>query len=198
MILRTARQAWHDAYYTPWDSVMAHCMSMAMLGTDVQRSESDRSTSQAWHQVIAGKVQAAIQTLPIPLQAFGHALYAPQATDEEREIAESMVYGYAGSQMGRMTAKKAERAMYVAAGVFFRYRHMVQGGQDGSRDPLAAPERFRAWLFDEYGVQLASDRWEREWGGFIQNCFRACNDFDRDALAPVAKMISEFSGRDAA
>ena len=192
MQLRTARQAWHDAYYTPWDSVMAHCMTMAKLGTDIQRTEGDRSTAQAWHQVIAGKVQAAIKTLPYPLQAFGHALYAPQAMDEEREIAESMVYGYAGSQMGRMTTKKAEKALYVAAGVFFRYRHMVQGGQDGSRDPLPSSERFITWLYNEYGVEIKNDHWGRDWADYIQHCFRACNDFDRDALAPVAKMIGQM------
>jgi len=171
---------------------------MARLGTDVQRSQVDRSTAAAWHQAIAGKVQAAIKTLPYPLQAFGHSLYAPEPTDEERETAESMVYGYASVKAGRMTAKKADKARYVAAGVFFRYRHMVQGGQDGSRDPLSSPERFRAWLYGEYGIELASDRWEREWGDFIRNCFQACNDFDRDALAPIAKMISEFKDREAA
>ena len=140
-------------------------------------------------------MQAAIKTLPYPLQAFGHSLYAPEPTDEERETAESMVYGYACAKMGRMTAKKSDKARYVAAGVFFRYRHMVQGGQDGSRDPLASPERFRAWLYGEYGIELDSSAWKREWGGFVDHSFEACDLFDREALSPVARMIAETKER---
>lgn len=32
MKLTSARMAWHDCYYTPWDSVMHHGLEGAKLG----------------------------------------------------------------------------------------------------------------------------------------------------------------------
>src|SRR5690554_4449123 len=189
MRLLSARAAWHAAYYQPWDSVMSVAAEWAKLGTSVQTTAKAVTANRAAHQALAGRVQAAIATLPLCLQAFGHHMYSPIATDEDREVAEGSVFALAMQGQPRMTARKHERAEYVAKGVLFRYRAMNQGGMGGCHDRLASPAGFRAWLEAVYGVQLSSQNWEREWGGFIEACFAACNRLDRTALGPVAMVL---------
>jgi len=189
MKLNSARLAWHDCYYSPGDSVAAFALERAQLGGAVQLSEFDGRTVRAVHQAIAGRVQQAIGTLPRYVAAFGHWMYNPLATDDQRETAEAAVFVRAYDKSGRMTAHKAKRARYVAMGVLFRYRRMHQGGQSASNDPLIKPEDFRQWLDDTYGVRLKSEAWTREWSGFVAYCFEACDDLDREALKPVASVI---------
>lgn len=192
MRLNSARQAWHDAHYQPWDSVMSCALEWAKLGAAVQTTERGVTASHAVHQAIAGRIQYAIDSLPGYVRALGHWLYNPLATDDHRDTAEAAVMLFAYDRHGRMTAKKAERARYVAAGVLYRYRRQHQGGSSACPDPLPAPEAFRGWLLGEYGIQLSSEQWAREWGGFIQHCFDVCNDIDKQALGPVAAVIAEM------
>lgn len=189
MRIISARQAWHDAHYQPWDSVMSVAADWAKLGTAVQTTAKAVNANHAAHQALAGRVQAAIATLPLCLQAFGHHMYSPLATDADREDAEGAVFALAMKGQPRMTARKHERAEYVAKGVLLRYRTMNQGGMGQNLDPLDKPEAFRKWLLDVYGVELASAAWEREWGGFVEACFDACNKLDRAALAPVSRVV---------
>lgn len=189
MKIISARQAWHDCYYQPWDSVMSVAADWARLGTAVQTTGKATNAAHAAHQALAGRVQAAIAALPVCLQAFGHHMYSPIATDADRETAEDAVFAVAIQDGATLTAKKYERAEYVAKGVLLRYRAMNQGGMGGCRDRLASPADFRAWLEAVYGVQLSSQNWEREWGGFIEACFAACNRLDRAALGPVAMVL---------
>src|SRR5690606_5012515 len=189
MILLSARAAWHAAYYQPWDSVMSVAAEWAKLGTSVQTTAKAVTANHAAHQALAGRVQAAIAALPACLQAFGHHMYSPLATDADREDAEGAVFALAMQGQPRMTARKHERAEYVARGVLFRYRAMNQGGMGQNLDPLDKPEAFRKWLLDVYGVERSSQNWEREWGGFIEACFAACNRLDRTALRPVAMTL---------
>lgn len=192
MRIISARQAWHDAYYQPWDSVMSVAADWAMLGTAVQTTAKTTNANHAAHQALAGRVQAVIARLPACLQSFGHHMYSPIAEDDDRENAEDAVFALALQGQPRMTARKHERAEFVAKGVLFRYRAMNQGGMGQNQDPLARPEAFRQWLFNWYGIELPSENWGREWGGFIESCFQACNSLDRAALAPVSRAIGEL------
>lgn len=192
MRLNSARQAWHDCMYTPWDSVMAVAVEWARLGTAVQASERDRRNQVAMHQALAGHIQQAIGSLPAHLQAFGNWLYSPMADDDHREIAEELVFVLAQAGGKRMTAATFERARYVAAGVLFRYRRQHQGGQSAGVDPLPSAEAFRGWLLAEYGAGLDSRNWARDWEEFVDACFAACNDLDRRALAPVSVALREL------
>lgn len=188
MKLNSARLAWHDCYYSPGDSVAQFAIDRGMVGA-VQLSEFDGRTARAVHQAIAGRVQQAIDTLPGYVRAFGHWMYNPLANDDHRETAEAAVYVRAYDKTGRMTAHKAKRARYVAMGVLYRYRRMHQGGQSANHDPLIKPEDFRQWLYDKYGVRIRSEAWAREWAGFVESVFQACDDLDREALHPVAAVI---------
>jgi hypothetical protein len=192
MQLNNAREAWHSAYYTPTDSVTHACIIMARLGRLIQTTVKQRHAAFAVHQALAGRIQSTISQLPPDVRNFGHHLYSPLAEDDEREQAEALVF-YVATQRykseKRMTRAKYERARYVAAGVLYRYRRMNQGGQSSAPDPLASPEAFRRWLFDQYGVRLVADRWSREWVEFVGICFEVCDELDRAALGPVGRTL---------
>jgi len=192
MQLNSARQAWHDCLYTAWDSQGSFIENLGMLGTMIQTTEKQRKASHAVHQALAGGVQAAIFKLPGSLRAFGNYMYAPSCSDDEREVAEEVIFGMAMARSGRMTAAKRERCEYVAKGVMFRYRRMHQGGQSSAQDPFASPEWFKRWIDEEYGVSLPACAWTRDWEPFVQICFEVCEDIDKRSLSPVAATIYEM------
>nr|WP_225777063.1 hypothetical protein [Pseudomonas sp. Marseille-Q3773] len=87
MKLGSARLAWHDAFYTPWDSVMHHGLQGAQLGkrgyvANETRPERWENTGKCAHMAMAGKVQHAIASLHPRYQVFGHHLYAPVISTE--------------------------------------------------------------------------------------------------------------------
>jgi len=190
MKLNSARAAWHDAYYTPWDSQGAHVEQIGLLGCSVQKTEKMVNSRHAMHQSISARIQHAIATLPGHLQAFGNFMYSPMASIDEKEEAEELVFLGAYNAGPKMTARKSAKARHVAQAVMLRYQRLHQGGQSEGVDPLPTPEAFRGWLLQEYGVKLSSEQWTREWAGFIDLCFAACNDLDKAALIPVSKCLS--------
>lgn len=195
MKIISARQAWHDCYYQPWDSVMSVAAEWARLGAAVQTTEREFNCAHAAHQAIAGRIQAAISTLPEFLQCFGHHMYSPIGTESDQRVAEASVFALAVGRFPSMRQARHQVAEYVAKGVVHRYRRMNQGGQDGGSDVLARPEAFRAWVADQYSVSLSSQNWDRNWGGFVEACFGACNDLDRAALKPVSMALDSLMGR---
>lgn len=190
MNLNSARACWHDAYYTPWDSQGAYVEQIGLLGCSVQKTEKSVSSRHAMHQSMSARIQHAISTLPAHLQAFGNHMYSPLAGIDEKEEAEELVFLAAYNAGPKMYAKKFEKARHVAAGVLFRYRRTHQGGQSEGIDPCPTPESFRAWLGAVLGVELSSEQWGREWSGFIDLCFMACNDLDKAALVPVSRCLN--------
>jgi len=189
MRIISARQAWHDAYYQPWDSVMSVAADWAKLGTAVQTTAKAVTANHAAHQALAGRVQSAIATLPHCLQAFGHHMYSPITTASDREAAEDAVFARAVGKVPAMREAKYRQAEYVAKGALHRYRAINQGGMGQSQDLLEGPASFTRWLDEVYGVDLSDQNWTRDWGGFVEACFHACNDLDRAALRPVAMTL---------
>lgn len=186
MKINSARQAWHDCNYNP---APGQSSDAAELGVVVQSSERGPTANHAVHGALAGHIQSAIARLHYQLRAFGNAMYAAEPTDDDREEAEDAVFHLACSRVERMTSSKHERAVYVAKGVFRRYRYMHQGGQSSNPDPLIKPEIFRAWVEGEYGIKLPSAAWGRDWEPFVQLCFDACYDIDAKALSPIGGII---------
>lgn len=189
MQLNSARQAWHDALYVPRDSQGAVMQEMGLLGRMIQKTDKQRKAGHQVHQAIAGRIQQAIDTLPAHLKAFGNHMYSPMATADDADEAHEAVFRFAYATGPRMYAKKFEKARMVALGVLHRYRRMHQGGQSEGIDPCPTPESFRAWLVAELEVELSSVAWSREWEGFIEACFNACNDLDKEALVPVSRVM---------
>ena len=190
MNLNSARLAWHDALYTPWDSQGSYIEQIGLLGCVVQATAKSVNSRHSMHQSISARIQHAIATLPDHLQAFGNHMYSPMATDDDKYEARELVFLRAYKAGSKMYAKKFEKARLVATGVLYRYRRMHQGGQSEGVDPCPSPEAFRYWLEMELDLKLSSEQWAREWGGFIDLCFIACNDLDRAALVPVSRCIN--------
>ena len=186
MKINSARQAWHDCNY---NTAPGQTSDAAELGVVVQGTQRGPTADHAVHGALAGQIQSAIARLHSQLRAFGNAMYAAEPSLDDRESAEEAVFNLACSRVERMTSSKRDRAEYVAKGVFRRYRYMHQGGQSSNPDPLIKPEMFRAWLKSEYGVNLISDRWGRDWEPFVQLCFDACYDIDAQALSPIGGVI---------
>lgn len=189
MNINSARQAWHDCTYNP---APGQTSDVVQLGVVVQASERGPTANHAMHSALAGHIQSAIARLHPQVRLFGEFMYAANRDDDIREAAEDLVFGMVVSKSKRMTAVKREKLGYVVKGVMRRYRYMHQGGQSANEDPLANAEKFRAWLWAEFGVRLESVRWAREWEGYIQLAFDCCEDIDRMALSPVAAVIYQM------
>lgn len=204
MRLGSARIAWHDCLYTPWDSVMHHGLEMAQLGkrgyvANETRPERWENTGKCAHMALAGRVQHAIASLPEDYQQFGHHLYAPVITTEVsnnwEEVALAKLAGHVHLELKRRGEKRTcrpySREWWVARGVLVRYRHMVQGGMGANPDPMADPWVFRGWLADNHGVELDSRNWARQWGWLVQMMFDQAGIIDGICLRPVGRVLSE-------
>lgn len=191
--LNSARLAWHDAFYTRWDRPGAQLERLARLGRGVQETDRRSSTGRAAHQALAARIQQAVSGLPEHLQAFGNHLYNPLAGVDEQEAAEEIVWRLACRSVPRMTARKFDKARYVARAVVLRYRRINQGGQGAGDDPLPNACAMRRWVLDTCGVALVGDQWARDWGRFVESCFAVCDRLDRQALGPVAMMLASMN-----
>ncbi|MGP9826881.1 hypothetical protein ACT048_20625 [Ectopseudomonas khazarica] len=195
MRLMSARQAWHDCLYQGGNTMLENLVERACWG-QVQFSERDNSLNQIAHQALAGRFQAAIASLPLELQCFGHNLYAPEVSvrvsNNWHDIAHALLWESWGKRE-QLDEEKARRAYWVVAGVLYRYRKMVQGGM-GNPDPLDQPRLFRAWLQDRHGVVLDRRNWSREWGWIVQEVFRVCDSLDRESLQPLCNVLQHEKG----
>lgn len=192
MNLNSARLAWHDALYTPWDSQGAHVEQIGLLGCSVQKTAKAVNSRRAMHQAVSARIQHAIATLPMHLQAFGNHMYSPLSSDDDKDEAQEALFRTAYAMGGKMTARKFEKARYVAQAVLHRYRRLHQGGQSEGIDPLPTVEKMRLWIWAQFDVELVGDQWARDWAEFVALCFDACNDLDKACLAPVSVAISSM------
>lgn len=204
MKLGSARLAWHDAFYTPWDSVMHHGLQGAQLGkrgyvANETRPERWENTGKCAHMALAGRVQHAIASLHPRYQVFGHHLYAPVISTEVSNNWEESAVELLASQVHLALKERGEkrtcllysREYWVARGVLVRYRHMVQGGMGANPDPMADPWVFRGWLADNHGVELDSRNWARQWGWLVQMMFDQAGIIDGVCLRPVGRVLNE-------
>jgi hypothetical protein len=189
MKLNSARRAWHDAFYNSGGGLAVQIEQIGRLGCSVQTSTRRTGCGRAAHQSVAARIQQAISTLPWHLRTFGNFMYSPTATIDEQEQAEELVFCLAYEAGPRMTARKFDKARYVARAILFRYRRINQGGQGAGLDPLPSVELMRKWILDSCGVALPGDQWARDWGGFVQHCFMACDRLDSEALAVVSRAL---------
>ena len=189
MKINSARQAWHDCKYNP---APGQTSDVVQLGVVVQNTERGPTANHAVHGALAGHIQSAIARLHPQIRVFGDFMYAADRNDDIREAAEDVVFRIVVSKSPRMTAAKREKLEFVVKGVMRRYQYMHQGGQSANEDPFANPEKFRAWVWQFYGVRLESCAWARDWEPCIQRVFECCEDLDRMALSPVAAVIYQM------
>ena len=196
MKLNSARRVWHDCAYTETRGGLSSLEQRCLLGTAVQCTDRGVTADHSVHSTLAGWIQSAIAKLHPQVRVFGEFMYSPhitrELTEDIREAAEEVVFGMALSKSARMTKAKREKAVYVVTGVLYRYQYMHQGGQSANPDPLAKPETFRAWLFDQHRVRIESCAWARDWEPFIRTAFDCCEDLDRMALSQIAAIIYQM------
>ncbi|MCD5970755.1 hypothetical protein [Pseudomonas quasicaspiana] len=189
MNINSARQAWHDCTYNP---APGQSSDVVQLGVVVQATERGPTANHAMHSALAGHIQSAIARLHPQVRVFGEYMYAANRDDDIREAAEELVFGMVVSKSKRMTATKREKLEFVVKGVMRRYQYMHQGGQSANDDPLASAEKFRSWLWAEYGCRIESCAWARDWEPVIALSFECCEDLDRMALSPVGAVIYQM------
>lgn len=189
MNINSARQAWHDCTYNP---APGQSSDVVQLGVVVQATERGPTANHAMHSTLAGHIQSAIARLHPQVRVFGEYMYAANRDDDIREAAEELVFGMVVSKSKRMTATKREKLEFVVKGVMRRYQYMHQGGQSANDDPLASAEKFRSWLWAEYGCRIESCAWARDWEPAIALSFECCEDLDRMALSPVGAVIYQM------
>ncbi|MHB9798461.1 hypothetical protein ACYCAX_11685 [Pseudomonas sp. MT3] len=191
MRLISARQAWHDCMYENRDSVLAVDAEKAKLGkrgrvaneTHPDRKDTNGRTA---HMLAAGLVQAAIGTLPKPLQHFGHTLYSPIANGQDLNIAHSLVWFTA--ELPACSQRRQEIAYWMALAAIKSHKAAVNG-----RDTWA-PGQVCEFVRDWYGAGPSIPHWARDWAGIWERLAKAVDQLDAKALAPVAQVVAKQSG----
>lgn len=188
MRLITARQAWHDCFYTGADSPIAKLAEAAALGAHIQNTALHNSTNRACHIAQAGKVQSAIHSLPVELQITGHWLYAPLTTQQTNNLSEELqdiIWHKSGLPIA---GKKRERAYWLIRAVMRDYQDLVLG----RAIRLGTPQSIRSWTLDNFGVDLrtSKDWWQREARDSWTKLWHTLDDLDAAALAPLSAIIA--------
>ncbi|BGD56149.1 TPA: hypothetical protein VDW84_002090 [Pseudomonas aeruginosa] len=191
MRLISARQAWHDAFYESRSSVLAVAADKAALGKKgrvANETHPDRkdTNGRSAHMLAAGLVQAAIRSLPKPLQHFGHTLYSPIANGQDLNIAHSLVWFTA--ELPECSQRRQEIAYWMALAAIKSHKAAVNG-----RDAWA-PGRVCEFVRDWYGTGPSAHNWARDWSGTWDRLAKAVDQLDAKALAPVARVVAKQSG----
>ncbi|HGN3038565.1 hypothetical protein [Pseudomonas aeruginosa] len=193
MRLISARQAWHDAFYESRSSVLAVAADKAALGKKgrvANETHPDRkdTNGRSAHMLAAGLVQAAIRSLPKPLQHFGHFLYSPLANGVDQNRAQSFLYFSA--DLPKMNKPRQEVAYWVALAALHSWKDMVNGREEWW------PGKVIQFLADWPGFVLYAANWERDWAAIWEIFMQELNRLDAQALVPVAQVVA--AQRDAA
>lgn len=192
MKLISARQAWREALHESRDSVLAAAAEKAKLGKrgrvvgETIPSMRD-SNGRCAHMLAAGLVQSAIDTLPKPLQHFGHALYSPIANGQDISIAHALVI--LTVELGECSAKRKEVAHWMALAAIKSHQAAING-----REPWG-PGRVIEFVYDWYGTKVSAQNWARDWAGIWSAIAKTVDTLDAKALKPVAAVVVKMAER---
>lgn len=192
MKLISARQAWRDALHESRDSVLASAAERAKLGKqgrvigETMPSMRD-SNGRCAHMLAAGLVQAAIGTLPKPLQHFGHALYSPVANGLDINIAHALVWF--SVDLEGYPAKRKEVAYWMTLAAIKSHQAAVNG-----REPWG-PSRVSEFVLELYGATISVSHWARDWSAIWASIASTVDKLDTKALKPVTAVIMKMAER---
>ncbi len=191
MRLISARQAWHDAFYESRSSVLAVAADKAALGKKgrvANETHPDRkdTNGRSAHMLAAGLVQAAIRSLPKPLQHFGHTLYSPLANGDDVAIAHGLVW--IGAGLGQLTQRQGERAYWMALAAINSHKRAVNG-----RDTLR-PGEVCLFIEERLGCRIDPSHWARDYASTWERLARHVDKLDAQALRPVAEVVAKQCG----
>ncbi|AZC19559.1 hypothetical protein C4K40_4178 [Pseudomonas sp. CMR5c] len=192
MRLIGARQAWREALHEGRDSVLGVAADRAALGKrgrvvgETMESMLD-SNGRCAHILAAGLVQAAIDSLPKPLQHLGHALYSPVSTGQDLNIAHGLVWFT--TVLPECNARRRELAYWMALAAVKSHQGVVYG-RDGW-----GPARVCEFVQDWYGARMSPSHWARDWAAIWEAICKAVDNLDKKALKPVAAVVARMNGR---
>lgn len=191
MKLISARQAWHDCMYENRDSTLAVAAQKALLGKKgrvANETHPDRkeTNGRCAHMLAAGLVQAAILTLPKPLQHFGHTLYSPLADGQDLNIAHALVWFTV--DLADCSPRRREIAYWMAMAAVKSHQAAVYG-----REPWA-PGQVCEFVKEWYGSGPSAPHWARDWAGIWERLAKAVDQLDAKALKPVAELVARERG----
>lgn len=186
MKLISARQAWREAMHENRDSVLAVAAERVKLGKRGRVlgetvTSSRNSNGRCAHMLAAGLVQKAIDTLPKPVQHFGHALYSPIAGAQDLVIAHALVWFKADIDL--TPSRRRETAYWMALAAIRSHKSAVSGGE------VWGPARIAEFVHDCYGVSISLSHWARDWAATWEILAKACDTLDAQALKPVAAVV---------
>lgn len=191
MKLISARQAWHDCMYENRDSTLAVAAQKALLGKEGRvanetRPDRKETNGRCAHMLAAGLVQAAILTLPKPLQHFGHTLYSPLANGNDLAIAHGLVW--LGSGLGDLPERRRERAYWMAMAAINSHKRAVNG-----RDVLT-PSEVCLFIEERLGCRIDPCNWVRDYASTWERLAKHVDRLDAQALKPVADVVAREQG----
>ncbi|AZD50524.1 hypothetical protein [Pseudomonas chlororaphis] len=192
MKLISARQAWREALHESRDSVLAAAQERIKLGKrgrvvgETMPSMRD-SNGRCAHMLAAGLVQAAIDTLPKPLQHFGHALYSPIANGVNVNAAHALVWFT--TDLSAYPARRQEIAYWMALAAIKSHQAAVNGRE------AWGPGRVAEFVLELYGARVDTSHWARDWAGIWSAIAGTVDQLDAKALKPVAAVITRMAER---
>lgn len=192
MKLISARQAWREALHENRDSVLAVAAERVKLGkrgrvANETMPSMRNSNGRCAHMLAAGLVQAAIGTLPKPLQHFGHALYSPIAGGHDLNVAHALVWFTADIE--RIPERRRETAYWMALAAIRSHQASVSGRE------AWGPSRIAEFVFDWYGANITVSQWARDWSATWEVLAKTCDTLDAKALKPVAAVVARLKER---
>lgn len=174
---------------------------------DISRSSNEgRLPDNDWrivHGLECGQVIAAVERLPQHLQALVRYCFGPFTRSELAEDAEWVQLAlYAklqrdgvrlpGQGKGLPTAEQLETLRYLCAAALYHHGEVTW---PYSRPGLPTPRAVRAWMLDEFGVEVDVRRWSASgracWGGAWEWMLRVLDSWEAEALAPVAELVPQ-------
>lgn len=152
----------------------------------VQETRQGRrlTDSRCAHMLAAGLVLHAIDTLPVPLQRFGHFLYSPIATGNDLSIAHGMAW--LGSGLDALTCRRKERAYWMALAALQSHKRMVHGREG------MAPGEVCMFIEERDGSRMDPSHWARDWAPIWEKLAKHIDRMDARALAPVAEVVERL------
>ncbi|PHR17871.1 MAG: hypothetical protein COA41_11265 [Sphingopyxis sp.] len=141
------------------------------------------------HMLAAGLVMQAIETLPKPIQHFGHFLYSPLANGNDLSIAHSLVWFGSGIE-GSLSERKRHQAYWMVVCALQSYKGAVLGRSEMSRVAVCA------FVEDRLGMRADPSNWARDWASVWETLGSRIDRLDAQALKPVAALIQRVDGRE--
>lgn len=183
MILISARQAWHDAFY-----------QRTSKNEEISGPSKFGDAGLHCHRATAGRIQSAISFLPEILRRFGMMMYAPPnfiyAEDVEIPIdwlSQKVAANYLKREKPLSHAHFEILPLLVRA-MLMRHRELVARRPD----PFKSNNQLRKFIREELGVILHPENFHRNYGLLIETIKTEIDRLDKKCLVPVSKVIEQY------